>query len=187
MGLGAVIFALDQATKYLVLQNIPEGQSWSFFPALAKLFQFTHITTTGAAFGSFSEAGVIFKFVAIFVIIAIMFFYHHLPTEIIGVRISLGLIIGGAMGNLLDRFVRINDAGNDFVNISSLSWRDLLDHLVRANGAVVDFIDIGFWPIGNVADFSIIIGVGILAYYLWNEENQEQEEPLHLSKEGGEI
>ncbi|MFC1975153.1 signal peptidase II [Chloroflexota bacterium] len=153
---------MDQATKYLVLQNIPEGQSWSFFPALAKLFQLTHITNTGAAFGSFSEAGVIFKFVAIFVIIVIMFFYHHLPAEIVGVRISLGLIVGGAMGNLLDRFV-------------------------RPGGAVVDFIDIGFWPIGNVADFSIIIGVGILAYYLWNEENQEQKEPLHLSKEGGEI
>jgi lipoprotein signal peptidase len=51
---------------------------------------------------------------------------------------------------------------------------------------VVDFIDIGFWPIGNIADFSIVIGVGILAYYLWNED-QQKNEPLHLSNEGGEV
>jgi signal peptidase II len=161
LGLGAIIFALDQAAKFLVLRYIPEGESWSFFPAFAKLFQFTHITNTGAAFGSFPGLGEVFKYVAIGVIIAIMLFFYHLPTEYIGVRVSLGLIVGGALGNLLDR-------------------------LLRPASAVVDFIDIGFWPIGNIADFSIIIGVSILACYLWNED-QQQGEALCLSNKGGET
>ncbi|MBN1220747.1 MAG: signal peptidase II [Anaerolineae bacterium] len=156
--MAAVIFALDQATKYLVLRYIPEGGSWSFHPTLARIFQFTHITNSGAAFGSFPGLGDVFKFVAVFVIIGIIIFYYHLPTEYIGVRLSLGLIVGGAMGNLLDRFVRINEA-------------------------VVDFVDIGFWPIFNVADISILVGVGILAYYLWNEEGRPKQEKFH--PEGG--
>jgi signal peptidase II len=159
LGLAAVIFALDQASKYLVLQNIPEGGSWSFFPALAKVFKFTHITNTGAAFGSFPGFGDIFKFVAVAVIIAIVLFYYHLPTEVIWVRVSLGLQLGGAMGNLLDR-------------------------LVHPSGAVVDFIDIGFWPIFNLADLSIVVGVSILAYFVWDEENQQRREMLHFSGGG---
>ena len=160
MGLAAVIFALDQSSKYLVLQHIPLGESWSFLPPLAKIFQLTHITNSGAAFGSFPGLGEIFKFVAVGVVIAIFLFYYHLPTEFIGVRVSLGLIVGGAMGNLLDR-------------------------LSHTGGAVIDFIDIGFWPIFNVADLSIVVGVSILAYYLWNEENRQQKERLH--PEGGKV
>ncbi|MBN1991711.1 MAG: signal peptidase II [Anaerolineae bacterium] len=173
LGLAAVVFALDQATKFLVLQNLAEGESWSFFPAMAKLFQFTHITNTGAAFGSFAELGNIFKFVAILVIIAIIAFYHHLPTEYIGVRLSLGLILGGAMGNLLDRFVRVEETGSS-----------LMHRLLFADGTVIDFIDIGFWPIFNVADMSIVMGVCVLAYYLWHEEQYQAE---RLNPEGGQA
>jgi len=162
LGVAAIIFAFDQATKYLVLQNIAAGTSWSFFPALSKLFQLTHITNSGAAFGSFSNLGNVFKVVAIVVIFAIFLFYHFFPVEFVGVRVCLGMIAGGAMGNDLDRFIRVD-------------------------GAVVDFIDIGFWPIFNIADMSIFIGVCILAYYLWDEENHRQGEALHLSKEGGKI
>jgi signal peptidase II len=162
LGLAAVVFALDQATKFLVLQNIDEGESWSFFPALTRIFKLTHITNDGAAFGAFSDSGLsdVFKIVAIVVIVAIVLFYHHLPTEIIWVRVSLGLQLGGAMGNLLDR-------------------------LVHPNGAVVDFIDIGFWPIFNLADLSIVVGVSILAYYLWDEENNQQRGGM--LQEGGKL
>lgn len=144
LGLAAVIFALDQATKFLVLQNIARGQSWSFFPAIARVFKLTFITNTGAAFGIFPQLGGIFMVIAVVVIIAILAFNHHLPTEYVWVRVSLGLQLGGAMGNLLDRFV---------------------------HGFVVDFVDIGFWPIFNLADLSIVLGVCILAYHLWNEDN----------------
>lgn len=102
-----------------------------------------------------------FKYVAVLVIVAVVFYYYHLPTEYMGVRVSLGMILGGAMGNLMDR-------------------------LVRPAGAVVDFIDIGFWPIFNIADMSIVVGVCILAYYLWHEE-QAQGKPLRFSNKGGEL
>ena len=112
---------------------------------IARLFQFTFITNTGAAFGMFPQLGTIFLFVALVVIIGIVIFHHHLPTENIWIRISLGLQLGGAMGNLLDRILR---------------------------QYVVDFVDIGFWPIFNIADISVVVGVVILAYFLWQEEPQ---------------
>ncbi len=82
--------------------------------------------------------------VAIIVIIGIFIFHHQLPVESVWVRVSLGLQLGGAMGNLTDRVTR---------------------------GYVVDFVDVGFWPIFNVADISIVIGVALLAYYFWEIEN----------------
>ncbi len=159
MGIAAVVFALDQATKFLVVQNIPLYGFWSVSPNLARLFRFTFITNTGAAFGMFPQLGRVFELVAVLVIVGIFFFFHHLPTENLWVRLSLGLALGGAGGNLLDRLVY---------------------------GYVVDFIDIGFWPIFNVADFSIVIGVTILAYHLWDEEpTSDRVEPKPRLSEGG--
>ncbi len=105
----------------------------------------------------FSSLGNVFMIVAIIVIGAIVLFRHHLPTEFFWVRISLGLQLGGAMGNLLDRMVY---------------------------GSVVDFIDIGFWPIFNLADAAIVVGVSILSYHLWNEEDttDKTENVPHLSE-----
>ncbi len=98
--------------------------------------------------------------VAIVVIMAIIIFYRHLPTGNVWVRVSLGLQLGGAMGNLLDRIL---------------------------HGYVVDFVDIGFWPIFNLADLSIVIGVSILAYYLWNEEDAADQAGRNVPRlsEGG--
>ncbi|MBI1877636.1 MAG: signal peptidase II [Chloroflexi bacterium] len=161
LGIAALVFALDQATKYWVVQRIPLNSSWSFFPKLAKIFQFTFVTNTGAAFGMFPQLGGIFMVIAIVVIASIVIFYRHLPTYNTWVRLSLGLQLGGALGNLLDRITR---------------------------GYVVDFVDIGFWPIFNVADLSIVLGVTILAYYLWNEEHTvEQVEKVPNLSEGGNV
>jgi signal peptidase II len=142
--IAVIIFALDQVSKLLVLRNIPEGESWGLFPALSRLFRFTFITNTGAAFGMFPQLGGTFMVVAIVVIAGIVLFYHHLPIGNFWIRLSLGLQLGGALGNLVDRIM---------------------------HGYVVDFVDIGFWPIFNLADLSIVTGVMILAYFLWNEDN----------------
>jgi signal peptidase II len=161
LGIAALVFALDQLTKYVVVQNIPLQGSWSFFPALAKIFQFTFVTNTGAAFGMFPQLGGIFMVIAVVVIASIVAFYHHLPAYNIWVQVSLGLQLGGALGNLVDRITR---------------------------GYVVDFVDIGFWPIFNVADLSIVLGVTILAYYLWSEENSlEQVDKMPNLSEGGKL
>ncbi|MCB0175695.1 MAG: signal peptidase II [Anaerolineae bacterium] len=144
IGVAAITFALDQATKFLVVKNIPLWGSWSLYPALDRLFKLTFITNTGAAFGMFPQMGTLFMGIAFIVIAGIIAFHHQLPTENIWIRISLGLQLGGAMGNLLDRFVR---------------------------GYVVDFVDVGFWPIFNIADIAIVLGVTILAYHLWNVDD----------------
>jgi signal peptidase II len=150
IGVAAIIFALDQATKYLVVQNIPLFESWSLSPVLSRLFKITYITNTGAAFGMFPQLGTVFMTVAIVVVVGIIIFHRHLPIESVWVRVSLGLQLGGAMGNLVDRVLR---------------------------GYVVDFVDSGFWPIFNVADLAIVVGVLILAYCLWNEERMEDPTP----------
>jgi len=143
LSVAVFIVGFDQLTKALVLQHIPLGGSWTFWLPLARLLQFTFVTNTGAAFGMFPQFGNIFMIVAILVIGGIILFFHHLPTGNGWIRLSLGLQLGGALGNLLDR----------------------INH-----GYVVDFVDIGFWPIFNVADLSIVCGVSILAYFLWDEE-----------------
>ena len=160
IGVAAIVFALDQATKFLVVQNIPLSESWSISPIFARLFKFTYITNTGAAFGMFPQLGNIFTVVAIIVIIGIVFFHHFLPIGSIWVRLSIGLQLGGAMGNLVDRVLR---------------------------GFVVDFVDIGFWPIFNIADISIVVGVTILTFCLWDEENSanSRQDVVGLSEKGG--
>lgn len=132
------------------------------FPSLARIFKFTFITNTGAAFGMFPQLGSAFMLIAVLVIFGIVLFYRHLPTQDIWVRLSLGLQLGGAMGNLLDRVV---------------------------HGFVVDFIDIGFWPIFNLADLSIVLGVAILACYLWHEEEEpsDRAEKSDGLPEGGKV
>lgn len=161
IGLAVIIFTLDQATKFLVVQNIPLYGSWSFSPALAKIFRFTYITNTGAAFGMFQQLGGLFMIVAIVVVAGIIIFHNHLPIGNFWVRVSLGLQLGGALGNLVDRITR---------------------------GSVVDFVDIGFWPIFNLADLSILLGVTLLAYHLWNEENSlDQVDKMPNLSKGGSL
>lgn len=157
LGIGAAMLGLDTLTKMLVVTNLSIGESWSLFHALDPIFKFTFITNTGAAFGMFSQLGGFFSIVGIIVIGSIIALHHHLPTENLWVRVSLGLLLGGAMGNLLDRFSR---------------------------GYVVDFIDVGFWPVFNIADSAIVVGVAVLAYYLWDDETEADVKPLtHLSGE----
>ncbi len=138
-----LVLVLDQLTKVWVSATLPEGGWWSPLPGLWRVFRITHITNSGAAFGMFPNQGNFFILVAVGVALAIVFYYRYLPTEQWLVRVSLGLQLGGAIGNLLDRI---------------------------RYGHVVDFVDIGFWPIFNVADVSIVTGVIVLAYSLWRED-----------------
>ncbi|MDM8520859.1 signal peptidase II [Anaerolineales bacterium HSG6] len=147
LGIAAVVLGLDTLTKLLVVTNLNLGDTWTVIPGLEPIFKFTFITNTGAAFGMFSQFGGLFTIIGVLVIGAIITLHHHLPTEIFWIRLSLGLLLGGAMGNFIDRISR---------------------------GYVVDFIDIGFWPIFNIADLAIVCGVAILSYHLWDEEEETQ-------------
>ena len=138
--------ALDQWTKYLVVSNLELYESWAPLPALANLFTIHHVTNTGAAFGLFQNGSLVFAVVAIVVSVVIVLYYRHLPDGEWLVRLSLGLQLAGALGNLIDR-VRV--------------------------GHVIDFLDFQVWPVFNLADASIVCGVVLLAYLLLREERQE--------------
>jgi signal peptidase II len=144
IGVAAIVFILDQISKFLIVQNIPLWGYWSISDKIARLFRFTFTTNTGAAFGMFPKFGTVFMIIAIVVVIGIVIFSHQLPVESTWVRVSLGLQLGGAMGNLVDRISR---------------------------GFVVDFLDVGFWPIFNIADVAVVVGVCMLVYYFLEQEN----------------
>jgi signal peptidase II len=130
---------IDRISKWVVMDSLKPGESWNPVAALERWVSLTYVTNTGAAFGLFPDHGAIFMVVAVVVIAAIIFYYRHLPGEQWLIQISLGLQLGGALGNLVDRL---------------------------RYGHVIDFIDFKVWPVFNVADSSIFVGVVILAFYL---------------------
>ena len=148
------VVAADQLAKQAVVASLSPGQSWAPVPALERWFSFTMVTNRGAAFGLFQGLGPLFMVVALVVVVVIAVYYWYMPAGYFLVKLSLGLQLGGALGNLLDR-LRL--------------------------GYVIDFIDFKVWPVFNLADVSIVLGVGILAYaLLW--EPAEQDESLAVSK-----
>ena len=130
------VLALDQLTKFLVRSNLTIGQSWPS-EGLARI---TYGTNTGLAFGFFPNATLLLIIFSVGAIGFLIYFYrtHALSRPIL--RFAIGLLLGGALGNLIDRL---------------------------ALGSVVDFVDIGPWPIFNVADSSIVIGMIILVSVLF--------------------
>ena len=127
----SAILAMDQLTKYLVRTNLLLGESWPDEGFL----RLTHGTNSGSAFGLFSAQTPLLIVASLVAIGFLIYFYrtHALPSPLL--RFAIGMILGGAVGNLIDR--------------------------LRA-GSVVDFIDVGPWPIFNVADSSIVVGMAIL-------------------------
>jgi signal peptidase II len=138
--LAVLVFTTDQLTKYWVSTELAIGQAWMPIDALASFIVIRHVRNSGAAFGMFPAAGPIFLVIAVAVVLGIMrYYYSRITTAPLWVRISLGLMLGGAIGNMIDR-VRF--------------------------GFVVDFVDLGWWPVFNVADSSIVVGVTMLALYM---------------------
>jgi len=135
-----LVVALDQVTKAVASARLFLSEP---MPVVGEVVRLTLVHNTGAAFGLFPGSRLPFIVVSILAIAVVLFLvtreaYRGLPQ-----RVLLGCILGGAIGNLVDR-VR-------------LGW-------------VVDFIDIGFgsarWPVFNVADSAVTVGVILLAWYL---------------------
>jgi signal peptidase II len=140
--IAALTLIADQYTKYLALTRLAPIVIWAPIPSLAHIFTFTYTTNTGVAFGLFKDLGPIFVVVAVVVIAMIVIYQQQVPEGAWLVRLALGLQLGGATGNLIDR-LRL--------------------------GHVVDFIHLHFWPVFNVADMSIVGGVILLAFTMLRE------------------
>lgn len=152
-----VVLVADQLSKHWVMTHLHLNEVWVPIPALEWLFVFRYATNTGAAFGIFPDMGTFFMIIAMVVAVIIVFYYRHLPQGQWLVRISLGLQLGGALGNLLDR-IRL--------------------------GRVTDFIDFRIWPVFNLADSAIVAGVIALAFCLLREDWLERRQGATKSVEG---
>jgi signal peptidase II len=136
----AVVVAFDQATKLVISARFAPGESIS---VLGDFIRLTLVHNTGAAFGLFPGSRVPFIIVSVLAIAVVLHLFFRETYRSVLNRVLLGCILGGAIGNLIDR-VR-------------LGW-------------VVDFIDVGIgttrWPVFNVADSAVTIGVILLAWNL---------------------
>jgi signal peptidase II len=143
---GAVI-AIDQWTKALVRANLDFREIWTPWEWLAPYARIVHWKNTGAAFGMFQSFGGVFTVLAILVAIAILYYYPQVPRKDWPLRVAMALQLGGALGNLFDRLTQ---------------------------GHVTDFVSVGSFPVFNVADASISIGVVILILGMWIKERSQR-------------
>ncbi|GAB7388059.1 signal peptidase II [Bacillaceae bacterium] len=140
-----VVLLLDQVTKWLVVRNMEVGES---IPLLEGVFHITSHRNRGAAFGILQDQRWFFIAVTIIVVVGIVVYLRKIHREKPRLAVALSLILGGAVGNFIDR---------------------------AATGEVVDFLDFTLidYPIFNVADSAIVIGV---ALFLWDSVREMRAE-----------
>ena len=129
------VVILDQFSKYIVVENMALGES---IPIIEEVFHLTYILNPGAAFGMFAHNRLFFIAIAVIVIGIIIWARREILASPWEVKAGCGLFLGGAIGNLIDR---------------------------ARQGLVVDFFDFRIWPVFNIADIAICIGVGLI---IWN-------------------
>ena len=156
-----LLLALDQITKWLVVQNLAVGEAWAPIPALAKVFTVTHVQNTGVAFGQLPGLGWLFMLVNVAVIIGVPIFYGRIPEGQWLLRLASVLIIAGALGNVIDRLRR----AFAFAQETGSVWTAL------PMAYVTDFMDFKIWPVWNVADLCAVSGAIVLAVVLWRSES----------------
>ena len=109
--IAALIVALDQWTKWLVRANIPQGGTWlpESLEWLSPYARIVHWYNTGAAFGMFQNASMVFTVLAFIVIAAIIYYYPHVENTDWSLRLAMSMQLGGAIGNLIDRHIGAGD------------------------------------------------------------------------------
>lgn len=130
-----LVLFFDRLSKLWIQHEYVLGENR---PLISDWFSLTYVQNRGAAFGILEGQKLFFLIIAILVLIIIIWFNFKYKPEIF-IQISLGLIAGGAGGNLIDRFIY---------------------------NAVIDFISIGWWPVFNIADIGIVTGSIFLIVHL---------------------
>lgn len=138
LAVAGLVFLLDRITKAAVIRALPEGASRPLIPGVLHL---THVQNPGAAFSLLPDRGGFLLAVSCAAVVGILIAARHVREP--WARAALGLLLGGAAGNLLDRL---------------------------RTGTVTDFIDLRIWPVFNVADMAVVAGSGLLALYLLRED-----------------
>lgn len=130
------VLLLDQIVKFAVRSNMTLGES---IPIIEHVFHFTYIENPGAAFGMMANKTGFFVVLTVMIICVMFYLYHKQENKRTMLSLALGLVVSGAVGNLIDRVTK---------------------------GTVTDVFDCRIWPIFNIADMAIVLGLGYLAYRL---------------------
>ena len=146
--IAALVFVLDQMTKYWIRTHLALRETITPIPALGEFFRIIHWKNTGIAFGLFQGNGWILTLIGIVIVLGIIIFSTQVADGPLFWRVAMGMELGGALGNLADR---INPE----------------------LGYVVDFIWIGNFPVFNLADSAIVIGAVILVIGMLVQEKKE--------------
>lgn len=131
------IIFMDQLSKYMIETHMELGMS---LPLLPDIFHITYILNPGAAFGILENQRWFFILIAVLLLVIVGWLYPKLKAEHRVMRFGVALLVGGAVGNLIDRV---------------------------KTGYVVDFFDFRIWPIFNIADIAIVIGVVFILFVLF--------------------
>jgi signal peptidase II len=147
-----IVFVADRLTKAWVTENIPVNTAR---PVIGDYVRIVHAQNTGAAFGLLPERTTLLSVLSVVAVLAIVYYYRRIASNSALVSATLGMQLGGAFGNLLDRVTQ---------------------------GYVVDFVDVGvgdirFWAF-NVADSSIVVGILLVMVALWYEERRTDQGAL---------
>ncbi|MDP2951927.1 MAG: signal peptidase II [Chloroflexota bacterium] len=142
-----LVLVADQATKFAVRAYLAPGQS---IPGEG-LVRLTHVMNRGASFGLFANQTIPLIITGAIGVLALLLYYRYLPTQNLLLKGGLGLELGGAAGNLIDRI---------------------------SLGYVTDFIDLAVWPVFNVADSAITVGVALLLYYFLFHSREKGKAPV---------
>ncbi len=156
----AAVLVVDQVTKHLVVTHLHLHETYQPIPALAPYFQITWSENTGSAFGFLPQAGDLFLIIALVISAVMLVYYPRVPDKARLVRLGMGLVIGGALGNAFDRVT---------------------------HGAVIDFIHYQIpgviSNVSNPADHAIVIGVLLIVAQTWRTDDAEDAEEAASSPE----
>ncbi len=157
----AIIIVVDQTGKYLVATNLSVGGAWSPFPGPNPFFQIVYTYNTGVAFGLFKDLGVVFIIVPLIISGVIVYYARRLQPDQKLIALALGLMLGGALGNVIDR--------------------------LRFGGGVLDFFEVGIGTLrnaSNFADWSIVGGVIVWAVAMLLEDRRSKQQATPASTAG---
>ncbi len=149
--IAGIIIVSDQITKQIVRTNLEIGQTWMPLEWLAPYARFINWHNTGVAFGMFQGMGWVFAILAAIVSVGLIIYYPRLHQGSWLIRLAMGLMLGGAVGNLIDRIYQ---------------------------GFVTDFISLGSFAVFNIADSGITVGtiILVLGMYLLERKQKAAEE-----------
>lgn len=151
--IAGLLIALDQWTKSIIRQNLAFGEMWMPLEWLSPYARVVHWYNTGVAFGMFQDKNLLFSILALAISVFLIIFYPKLTEEDWFLRIALGMQLGGSLGNLIDRITI---------------------------GHVTDFISVGNFPVFNIADASISVGVAVMILGLFIEDRKEKQKKKAL-------